>query len=453
MKTSLRSRLSISHLVVSLLGMFLAGILVWIAVERVYLFTQTENLLAQARLTATALEGTPVLTEEEEFYSQTTNISPGIHTRLLDESGAVLIGVPFPEGEYPVQVPADEDPGYVPAETLLQRPEIQAALSGKAETAIRQVDFLEGQRVLYAAAPVFDDQGQVRDLVYLATPLPRRGLPVDLTLQLAGAVIGGMTLAGLVGLLLAKRIAQPLETLDRAASAISAGKLSQWVFPPSGIEEVDNLSRSFNNMSSSLQFTNQAKNAFIADVTHELRTPLTVIKGSVETLEDGAVDDLEGRGRLLDSLGKETDRLIRLVNDLLTLTRADASALKLNIQPIDLVQLVRESCQTLEPLLTLKALQLSISPPQSENAPVTPVLADPDRVSQILGNILDNAIRYAPIGSEIRLFMKAAGEFVECSIEDQGPGVPPEHLPYIFERFYRADPARDRGSGGSGLGR
>jgi signal transduction histidine kinase len=432
--------------------MLLAGSLTWVSIERVYLTTQRENLLAQARLTATALSGVPFIPSEDEVYSQTTNISPGIHTRLLNESAAVIIGVPFPEGEDPVQVPLEEDPGYVPAEDLLKRQEIHSALSGSADTAIRQISSLGGSRVLYAAAPVLDGNGEVINIVYIATPLPQRGLPIRLTLQLLGALLGGLFLAGLLGLILATRISQPLEVLDKAASAISQGDLSIQIPNNGDLREVENLSRSFNEMSASLRHSNQLKNAFIADVTHELRTPLTILKGTVETLEDGALDDLEGRGKLLNSLGKETNRLIRLVNDLLTLTRADASALKLNPQEINLEDLIESRCQLLEPLSRKKTLQINFSKDGYNNDSLPTITADPDRLSQVLDNILDNAIRYAPDDSQITITLNASDDYLECSISDQGPGIPAEHIPFIFERFYRVDPARDRGTGGSGLG-
>jgi len=139
MKTPIRLRLSLSHLLVLLIGMILAGSLIWLAVEGVYLATQRDNLLAQARLTAAAMSGTPIQFDNAEPYSQTTNVTPGIHTRLLDEGGAVVIGVPILSDQLSVQVPPVEDPGFVPVNELIQRPEIQSALSGQPETAVRRV--------------------------------------------------------------------------------------------------------------------------------------------------------------------------------------------------------------------------------------------------------------------------------------------------------------------------
>jgi signal transduction histidine kinase len=452
MTTPIRLRLSLSHILVLLIGMILAGILAWLAVEGIYLSSQRENLLSQARLTAAALSGSAIPLYPAELYSQTTNITPGIHTRLLDEAGSVVIGVPFPEGENPVQVPSWEDPGYIPAEDLIQRSEIQSALAGVPATAIRRIPSAEDKRVLYAAAPVQDEEGEVISLVYLATPLPSRGIPRDQALWLIGAVAAAGILAGVAGVFLARSIAQPLENLDQAASAVSEGDLDQQVPAEGSILELKNLGQRFNQMTDSLRQSDQAKNAFIADVTHELRTPLTVIKGTVETLEDGAIDDQKGRGSLLKSMDRETNRLIRLVNDLLVLTRADASALKLDLKPVDLLDLVRIRVDTFASIAKAKGVKLEVLQDDSIGEDELMVNGDPDRLAQVLDNLLDNAIRHAPEDSAIGICLGKNNDAASCSISDSGPGIPAQHMPFIFERFYRVDPSRDRSSGGSGLG-
>lgn len=449
MKTPIRIRLSFSHLLVLLIGMVLSGILVWFSVEEIFIITQQENLLAQARLTAAALEGSPAPAYSPDIYSQTTNVTPGIHTRLLDEGGGVVISIPFPEGENPVQVPPSEDPGFVKAEDLIRRPEIQSALAGTSDTAIREITALDGRRVLYAAAPVFGEGGQVINLVYLATPLPDRGLPGNFTLRLTSAVLLGALFASIAGILLARGIALPLEKLDQAATAVSGGDLSQYVPAKGNIRELENLGRTFNGMTDNLRQSDQAKNAFITDVTHELRTPLTVIKGTIETLEDGAVNDLEGRGKLLHSMNLETNRLIKLVNDLLILTRSDADALSLDVHPIDLGKLAKTRCEVMEPLAAQKGVRLILeTSPDFEYL----ALADPNRTAQVMDNLLHNALRYAPPESDIKVILNKQGDHILCSVVDRGPGISPEHLPLIFERFYRADQSRNRESGGSGLG-
>jgi signal transduction histidine kinase len=450
MRIPIRPRLSLSFLIVLLIGMGLAAGLTWVAVERLYLTTQVDNLIAQAQLTAAAIQDTNLPVEPVEPYYQTMNVMPGIHTRLLSESGAVVVGLPVPAGDAPVQVPVAEGAGFVPSEELRQRPEIQGALSGVATAAVRRVLSAEGHRILYAAAPITDETGTVTGIVYLATPLPGTGLPLEMIPQFAGIVLIAITLAGLAGTLLARGIAQPIEKLDRAALAVSGGDLEQTVPTGQSITELKRLSESFNQMTTSLSQSNQAKNAFIADVNHELRTPLTVIKGTIETLEDGALDDLEGRIPLLASMERETDRLIRLVNDLLVLTRADSSALQLEIQPLDLESLARSRCEHLQPLADDQEIRLEVVTPGS-HGPLH-VLGDSDRLAQVLDNLLDNAIRHTPAGSTIRISLQKDGSEIQCSVRDQGPGIPAHHLPYIFERFYRVEPSRDRRTGGTGLG-
>jgi signal transduction histidine kinase len=248
--------------------------------------------------------------------------------------------------------------------------------------------------------------------------------------------------------LFARRISQPLERLAGAAHAVARGDLDQAVPENSNITDLAGLSHSFNTMTASLRQSDQARNAFIADVSHELRTPLTVIKGTVETLQDGALDDLDARGPFLESMNRETERLIRLVNDLLVLTRADAGALNLQLGPLDLGVLARARCEAMRLPAAARPVRLTVDDAQAG----CPALADPDRIAQVIDNLLANAIRYAPAESVIRMVISNEGDEVACRVIDCGPGIPARHLPMIFERFYRADPARDRAQGGSGLG-
>jgi len=446
-RTTIQRRLFLTTLTVLLTGMSLAVVLVWLAVGKLYLDTQRENLLAQAQLTASALQGVSLPTILAEPYSQTSNMQPGIHTRLLGEQGAVLFQLPLAADSGPVQAPLAENTASVSGADLLQRPEIQSALRGIPDTAIRPVASAGNRRVLYAAAPVFAEDGNITGIVYLATPLPPASLPVEVLLQLTGAVLLAVLMAGVAGAFLSWRMARPLEGLARVASAVAGGDLDQSVPVDSDIRELHSLSEAFNHMLASLRRSNQLKNAFIADVTHELRTPLTVINGTIETLEDGALDDLEGRAPLLASMQNETRRLIRLVNDLLVLTRADADALNLKIETIDLGELARVRCEHLSPLAEPRRVTLTV-----EARGQAEVRGDADRLSQMLDNLLENAIRHAPEASTVTVTIQREGNEIRCSVSDRGPGIPAQHLPFVFERFYRADPARDRHSGGAGLG-
>jgi signal transduction histidine kinase len=262
---------------------------------------------------------------------------------------------------------------------------------------------------------------------------------------LAGAVI----LATAVGWWLARRIAGPLHHLVQAANIVAAGQFEQTVPEDTSITDLHDLARAFNAMSVSLRQADQLKTAFIADVSHELRTPLTALKGTIETLQDGAVDDLPARDRFLASLASETERLIRLVNDLLILTRADYGALKLKLQPINLTNLAQARLEHLAGLAAQREVGLRVV--AAEAAPAC-VFVDTDRLAQVLDNLLDNALRHSPPGAEVTITLTSVAGEVACAVADSGPGIPAQHLPFIFERFYRADPARSRSLGNSGLG-
>jgi two-component system sensor histidine kinase BaeS len=449
MRTPIQARLTLNNLIVLLLAMGLAGSLTWLAVERQYLSTQRENLMAQAQLVAVTLQGELLPVESIQPYTQTTNTLPGIHTRLLSESGAVVVGLPLERTGASVAPPfAEQSPPVDPTE-LLERPEIQSALLGVTASAIRRVPSAGNRRVLYAAAPILAQDGQVSAIAYLATPLPASGLPGSTVLQLMGGLTLALVLASLAGRVLARQIAQPLQNLAVSAREIANGNLKHRATLQNDFDELYRLGESFNLMAESLCKADQVQKAFLADVTHELRTPLTVIKGTIETFQDGALDDISGRATLLDSMQRETERLIRMVNDLLVLVRADAGVLKLNMQPVDLAEVARMRCETLAPLATGQHVKLQVL---DETTNALLLLADRDRLSQVLENLLDNAIQHSPAGSTVTVRVHIRNGGVECAVNDQGAGIPARHLPHIFERFYRVDEARDRNHGGTGLG-
>jgi signal transduction histidine kinase len=453
----LGTRLALSYLAVILVGMGIIAPLAWLAVENLYLNTQSASLIAQAQLVASALHSETPSSAQPIPYSQMSNALPGIHTRIIDAEGAVVIDMAAIPAQFSstslVSLPqlAQNASGVVTADELLNRPEIAQARSGQPATAIRRIEAAGGQRVLYAAAPVLSNSGEVLQIVYLATPLPDTqltALPEPVRWQFGAVLLAAILLATATGLLLARRISRPLGRLITAARAVAAGDLTQNVPEDPAIAELAVLGRAFNAMTTSLRQSDQAKTAFISDVNHELRTPLTVLKGTIETLQDGALDDLSARGPFLDSMSRETERLIRLVNDLLILTRADAGALNLQLHPIDLAELARARCEHFALAAAQRQVRLRVETgPQSSL-----VAADSDRIAQVLDNLLDNALRYAPPTSEVTVTLAREATQVVCRVSDQGIGIPAKHLPLIFERFYRVDPARGRAQGGSGLG-
>jgi signal transduction histidine kinase len=461
MKISLGAGLALSYLAVILFGMGIVTPLAWLVVERLYLNTQSASLLAQAELVAAALQNQAPVVTGSAPYSQASNTLPGIHTRVIDAQNAAvidLVGTSELPSPTDLTLPklAQNTTGLVSPAELLNRPEIAQALSGKPTTAIRRVEVAGGKRVLYAAAPVISGENTITQIVYLATPLPDTqwtALPVVVRWQFGAVFLCAILLASATGVLLARRISRPIGKLAQAAHAVAAGDLDQKVPGDPNIIELDVLGQAFNTMTLNLRQTDQAKTAFISDVSHELRTPLTVIKGTIETLQDGALDDPTIREPFLASMMRETERLIRLVNDLLVLTRADAGALNLHCHPVDLLELVRSRCNHFAMCANQRQVYLKITTDPSQVDPDDfNVQVDPDRIAQVLDNLLDNAIRYSPPGADVIVSLTRIADRVTCLVADSGPGIPAKHLPFIFERFYRADQARERSQGGSGLG-
>lgn len=444
---TLRPRLFLAFLTTLLLGMGLAAALAWVTAEGLYLQNQKENLVAQAETIARS--SNPFITPsdgEPITYYQTANTIPGIHTRLVNPAGSVV-------QEFP---PAPESAAAdwpVPATGMRAREEVARALAGESAAAVRTLP--DGSRVLYAAAPVLGPDGNVATVVYLSEPLPRSfwtTLTGETRGRIALILAAAIGLAMLAGWLQARSISRPVEVLTQAAERASRGEILPAVPEESSIRNLREMSAAFNRMTAAMQRSDRAKSAFVADVSHELRTPLTILKGTIETLRSGAARDPKTRTRFLASMDRETNRLIRMVNDLLILTRAESGAMTLRRTPVDLAALAWERAGCFAKLAAGAKVRITVSPAPGSRQRLPAVPADAERLVQVLDNLLDNALRFAPPASTIQVRLSLVSGYLECSVADSGPGIDPAHLPMVFERFYRADPSRARASGGTGLG-
>jgi len=262
-------------------------------------------------------------------------------------------------------------------------------------------------------------------------------LALSIPAVLVVAAGGGYWLAG--------RALQPIDRITRTAADISERDLSRRIEMNLPDDELGRLARTFNAMLERLEGAFERQRRFTADAAHELRTPLALMRGQIDLAL--ARDDLSASEQeTLTTLASDVDRLSRLTSALLTLARGDAYGLELEREPVELADLLDLVAEQYAPLAAERGVRVEV------NAQPVSLLADSDRLIQVLVNLMDNALRHAPDGSTIELGCQRADGWARFWVADQGPGIPPEHLPHIFERFYRVDPGRDRERGGTGLG-
>jgi signal transduction histidine kinase len=261
-------------------------------------------------------------------------------------------------------------------------------------------------------------------------------------LLVSSAAAGLVALA--VSLLLSQRIVTPLQRLLTASHRIANGHYSERV-PSEGPAELAALAAQFNTMAEALAQAEQRRVALIGDVAHELRTPLATIEGYAEGALDGVVAPDEGTWALIID---EVGRLRRLVADLQELSRAEAKQLTLHKRPVAADELVSQSIARLSTQFAEKGITLLSATPRDLPA----VWADADRIIQVLINMLGNALQHTPPNGTVSIAVHQDGDLLRFVVTDNGVGIAAEHLPHLFERFYRVDKARARSTGGTGIG-
>ena len=261
------------------------------------------------------------------------------------------------------------------------------------------------------------------------------------------SAIAAFLIAGLVAILISRRITKPIQTLTKASHEIAQGEYSHRI-PREDIQddELGQLASSFNQMAEKLEGIEKMRRQLIGDISHELRTPLTAIKGSMEALMDGV---LPSDTSTYQQIYREADRLQRLVEDLQELNRVDGSTLPLDIQPVKAADLVKSALTPLENTFAMKGVNLE----SRVEAKLPTLQVDADRIQQVLQNLLGNALQFTREDGHVSVSVKKADNSIVFSVKDDGLGISQEHLPHIFERFYRADKSRSRtNGGGSGIG-
>ncbi|HRN67239.1 MAG TPA: HAMP domain-containing sensor histidine kinase [Promineifilum sp.] len=284
----------------------------------------------------------------------------------------------------------------------------------------------------------FADRSSARDV--RGSPEARFLTAVDRAVRWSAA--GAAVLALLLGIILAGTISRPVRELTEATKVLAGGDLGHQV-PVRTSDEIGELAHSFNQMSADLAHSNQLRRQMTADIAHDLRTPLSVILGYSEALADGK---LPGGPETYEAIHRQAQHLNRLIEDLRTLSLADAGQLSLVRRPVEPRGLLEHTALAYLPAAEARQIALLV-----EAADVPPILVDPDRILQVLGNLVSNALRHTPDGGSISLSATQHDDQVLLRVRDTGSGIPAEELPQIFDRFYRGDMARTS-DGSSGLG-
>lgn len=484
----LRWRLATSHVIavilsVGIIGLIGASILVAVALLGSPVASEPARDAREAARIVEAAAGDAILTADE-----TSGVLSAIAAGLIQPSagsGLLRVGLDFPGSFQHVRsvsivdtrmlIRSSSDPaiigtsatvlGEIPTTTLTR------ALAGA--TDLRSLSVVREQPFVIAGAyPLHDRNGVVIGAVLVTKE--RAALPAGLALvPLAGALIAqlGLTLAifaaipalpvGVIaGFRRARDISEPVTTLAAAAGRMADGDLSVRVVL-TGNDEIGELEREFNTMADRLEQSLSdettlrgraedllaANRNLVSNISHELRTPVAIVRGHLEA----ALDDPTGAPDSLRIAMRETDRLERLVDDLFQLSRLESKRLEVERRPLDLAAVAREAVESLaEPARREAGITILCTAPPDP----LPAIGDRPRLVQVLQNLLRNAIRHTPEGGLIMVEAIAAddGSSALLRVVDTGEGIAPEHLPHVFDRFYRADAARTRAAGGAGLG-
>ncbi|HWI50791.1 MAG TPA: ATP-binding protein [Symbiobacteriaceae bacterium] len=394
---------------------------------------RTHEVLAKAR-TAAALAGRTQNATEGAALTQvlfTFQQQAGVRPIVLDPGGIVI-------GDSWTPSPLMGQPLHVP--------EVMAALTGQESAGARRID--PDGLVLYAAVPLRAG-GKVAGAVLVSASLTDIDqVFADLKQQMVWVMFGAGLLSLILGWGLARMLARPLERLAAATTALARGDLGVRV-DPGGSRETAALGQRFNRMAEELAHVEQQRRNFVGAASHELRTPVASIRALGEAIiSDDAADPAVYRDFVGDIL-KECDQAAHLVDRMLELTRLEGRP-RLQTgdgEPMELVGLITAIVKGLRPLAQTRGIGLTAETSEPVWAPGESWL-----VETIVVNLVENAIKYTPPGGSVQVQVVRSGAEARVTVSDTGPGIAPEHLPHLFERFYRADKSRARATGGVGLG-
>ena len=428
---NLRSRLAISHLLPLLVIVPLLSLLLYYLLEaRFVLEEATAQLAGQAELISRLYQAElSALEDEEQARSLFARLQVQVPVlfHVVDEEGDIVVrpGIATASTEVPLRPPDPE---------LLRK-----ALAGEIARQVRQ-----GSAAV--AVPLHNEDREVVGAVHLSMQLTQVSNRLAILRWTVWGTAGvGLLVAVLLSFALSRSLNQPLERLTRASRAVNFDSAPSPV-KEEGPTEVRTLARTFNEMSERLYELEQGRRRLLSAVVHELGRPLGAIKAAAQVLSqhDSQSDVVV---ELSSGIDDQVDQLRRLLDDLALLARNDMRNLALDLVPTDVGALVREECRRYDPRIMEKEIELAAGIAPDATLPA----ADPMRMGQIVGNLLDNAIKYTPHGGQIRVDVRSKADVVELTIEDSGPGIDPSELERIFDFLYRS-PRQERLRDGMGIG-
>ena len=329
--------------------------------------------------------------------------------------------------------------------SLASAPEVTAVIEGRASVVTVRPD-AQNVSTIYTAVPITHDD-ELLSIVRVAVP---ESVTVTVIYQryvaLAAGVLGLTVLAFVAALWLSTSFTRPLEALQQSAMRLAAGDLSQRV-TVTRQDEFGQLGETFNHMAAQVEAMLLEQKAFASNASHELRTPLTTIRLRSEALRDGTVDEATAE-QYIAEIDDEVVRLGRLVNDLIQLSRFDAGRAEMGNALLEPVRMGRSIYRQMQETAVAKNITLQFDAP--DQLPL--IRANQSHLLIVLQNLLDNALKYTPAGGQVRWQMSVEDGYLRSEMRDSGVGLAPDEIPHLFERFYRADKAHGRTTGGSGLG-
>jgi two-component system, OmpR family, sensor kinase len=431
MALPIRVRLTIWYCVVLGLILLVTGALVVLEVQ-VNLRNATDQEL---RLAASEITVDYHVSGSESEFRDVTDASLGglpadaSAAQLLTPSGTIVEQAGAPLGPQPRPLVGHP----VIAQALTGQPVFATATLGGASYRVLAVPFRKGNglQALVVATSLARAQHAARRLL--------------VALLIAGAV--GLVLAAGSGWWLARRALQPVARMTAQAGSIgTGGSLTERIQVPKAADELHQLAQTLNGMLTRLDQAVTRQRRFVANVSHELRTPLTVMRSELDVSLASSTLSQDAR-EVLESTREEAEQMTSILENVLTLARIDEEEeLHLIRRPCDLREVAQATARQLRPIAEQHRVSIRL------NGSRGPVLADPERLGQVVRNLLDNAIRYSPPGGTVIVEIANHGGQAELAVRDEGPGIDPAVLEHVFERFYRGDPARPRTNGGSGLG-